>query len=67
MIYAYGQTIQAAYVTPDPQRPNHFIAEMQPAVIVGFSNEHQAKRGWGYRGSALVEFADGKRSWSRLY
>jgi hypothetical protein len=63
----YGTQVQAPYVFPHPTKRGEYDAEMRPAVVVGFSHPNLVKRGWGWMGSMLVEFHDGKRSWTRVH
>ncbi len=65
-IYNYGEAIQGAYVLPHPNKRHEFLAEMRPAKVAGFSHPNHACRDWGWRGSVLVEFEDGKKSWQPL-
>jgi hypothetical protein len=67
MIYNYGDEIQGARSVPHPTKRGEYVAEMQPGKIVGFSHPNLAKRDWGWRGSALIEYADGHRNWNTLY
>lgn len=66
-IYNYGDEIQAFRAVPHPTKRNEYVTKEASAKIIGFSHPNLVKRGWGWLGSALVEFADGHKCWNRIY
>lgn len=67
MTTQYGQIVQAPYVMPHPTKRGHYVAEMRPGRVVGFSHPNLARRSWGFRGDMLVRFEDGAHVWTKIY
>ena len=65
-VFNYGDTIEGFRAERHPTKRGEFVARSEPAKVIGFSHPGLAQRNWGWRGSALVEFADGHRTWNSL-
>jgi hypothetical protein len=65
--YNYGDVITGFRAEPHPTKRGEYVSKSETATIIGFSHESCAKRNWGWRGSALVEFADGHKTWNQLH